>query len=284
MDLLRIDDKTRLDCGYVNTAKKFEDSIENHQKFRKSLIVISVFSLIYNFAGITIDGSNIGLISGKISNPKVIGAALFISLIYFLSLYIVFILSKYSEYLLSFTNSEILKGFYTALVKYYIENNIKQELAQYQKLKVLNVKTYQTNHFSYDNQSFIVYYSPWSIDEIEKELNENARFDYDNEVIKLLNKNGMLVSNHPSPYHSPLEKELPEHKKLHLKLHYKATDEDEKFLLKYFRYLKLFNTQIFIEYRLPVVLAISALYSYSLRFQSVLDFYRESIDCLLNLF
>ena len=121
--MIEISDSDRNECGYFKQAKEFENELG--AKYRKPLLLLSVFSLIYNFAGIKITGSGVGVLSGTVTNPAVIGYALFASLIYSLWVYLSVLWVRHEDYYLSITALGSQNQFEHSLVKYLTENKIK---------------------------------------------------------------------------------------------------------------------------------------------------------------
>ncbi|WP_199529578.1 hypothetical protein [Pseudoalteromonas sp. bablab_jr010] len=257
MGNLYVEDTDRIHCGYLKSLTSFESEVENHTKYRKGLLLLSVFSIIYNLAGIKLTGTSVGLISGSISTPSVLVFALIVALIYHQVLYILFVLNKYERYLLDILKKDIRRGFYTFLAKNLIRTKVTSHLHSKKHLGVLRVTVWDTN-FTYDNQEFEIYcnHSPNEHSK-KKEIIEHLKtLGYD---VKFKDKETRVVETHS-------DSEI-----IKLIWYYKASKDDEVFLGKYLKHIRLNNLTVFIEYRVPLYLSLIALSTFSLKSDYIMD-------------
>ncbi|WP_206486479.1 hypothetical protein [Thalassotalea sp. G2M2-11] len=237
-ELLIINDRDRANCRFFKEAKEFED--KEGVKYRKTLVLLAMFSLIYNFAGIKITGSGIGIVSGTISSPAIIGWALFIALIYSLVLYLAFLWSSYENYYLSITGEGNKRKFEQSLIIYFSEVKIKTFL------KNNNIDVSRVQFHSYDE-----------LHGTKHLIEVHGADNYQTEsIVDLLKDIGLERHSHKN-IDSDFVFSFP----------YELSEDDNKYLNKHFKYLKLLHFKIFIEYRVPYIFAIMAVSSFWLRLQ-----------------
>jgi hypothetical protein len=232
--MLEIEDSDRSSCGFFKHAKEFESELGG--KYRKPLILLSVFSLIYNFAGMKITGSGLGIISGKISNPSVIGYALLIALLYSLVVYISVLWVRHEDYYLSVTSLGNQNKFEQSMVTYLSEHKIKN------LLKNMHVDLSRVQFHNYDTKK----------EKHKFELHGVEKYSSE-EIASMLSGIGAEI-----------------HKDKYLKSSYvyvwpySLSAGDIAYFKRHFKYLKLLHFRNFIEYRVPYLLAIFSVYSFAL--------------------
>jgi hypothetical protein len=230
--MIEVSDTDRNECGFFKRAKEFENELG--AKYRKPLLLLSVFSLIYNFAGIKITGSGVGILSGSVTNPSVIGYALLAALIYSLCVYLSVLWVRHEDYYLSVTDLGNKNRFEQSLVQHLIENKIRIFL------KNKNVDLSRVQFHNYDKAKLK---HKFELHGVEK-YTTGQIFDMLKEINAEPHKDKSLKSDHI--YVWP----------------YSLSDEDLEFFKRHFKYLKLVHLRNFIEYRMPYMLAILAVYSF----------------------
>lgn len=230
--MIEVTNSDRNNCGYFKHAKDFETDMG--AKYRRPLVLLAAFALIYNFAGIQVTGSGIGILSGKITNPDIIGYALLIGLLYTLTIYIFALWVRYEDYYLAVTELGKQKKFEQSLVQYLIENKFKSFL----RTKNIDVSRVQFHNFDEKGRSH-----KFELHGVEKSTGKEVA-DVLNEVGAIHHKDKALGSEYV--YTWP----------------YSLSDEDVAFFKRHFRYLNLLHLRNFAEYRMPYMLAVFAIYTF----------------------
>ncbi|PKI16041.1 hypothetical protein [Colwellia sp. 12G3] len=236
-ELLDISDNERAACSFFKNPSQFGDT--EGERRRKPLIMLSIFSLIYNLAGIKITGSGIGIVSGTISNPAIIGYALFIALVYSLVVYLILFWSNHGDYYLRMTDIGNQKKYEESLIRYWTEEKVKLYL--------------RNNHIDINRIQFQEYDG----DKIAHKFRIFGAKSYQNELIfNLLNGQDGLEFKDDEATESALFYTVP----------YELTSADMKYFLRHFKNLKVLHFKNFIEFRVPYMFAILAISSFWLRF------------------
>ena len=230
--MIDVSNTDRNECGFFKQAKEFENELG--MKYRKPLLLLSVFSLMYNFAGIKITGSGVGILSGSVTNPAVIGYALFSALIYSLFVYLSVLWMRHEEYYLLITDRSSQNSFEQSLVRYLTENKIKT------LLKSKNVDLSRIQFHRYDGKKLEHKFELHGVEKYTKEEILNMLKDVDAKLCKDSNEKSEYVYVWP----------------------YSLSKEDLSFFYQHFKYLKLIHLRNFIEYRMPYMLAIFAVFSF----------------------
>lgn len=233
--MIQIGDNDRRKCGFFSSAKEFDT--EPGAKYRKPLLLLATFSLIYNFAGINITGTGIGIISGTISNPSVVGIALLLALIYYLLVYLSIAWVRHEEFYMSVTDFGSQHGFGESLVRYIAEHKIKQFLVS------KDIDLSRIEFHKYDQKGLEHYFR---IHGVKKHEPDQIREILSDVCIR-------RVENRDT-------------KQYFYQFEYKLSEEDLDYFKKHFKYLKLLHLQNFIEFRMPYIVAILAISSFYLSF------------------
>lgn len=212
-------------------------------KHKKSMQILTISCLVYNFVGIDISRANIGLISGStVQNPQVISFFLFVALLYATSLYLLALWKKIEYFSMINTTNATRNKFISELQNLIISERLPDFLRRNSIwIKDVSILGFRGN----DRQrEFIIEgvpstYSPLDI----LNIIDDSRF----ELIEPKSDQNLVDGN----YHYLFKLEPSEK-------HY-------KFLDRYARLLKINNAKNFIEYRLPYILAIFALFSFLYR-------------------
>lgn len=257
MKKLNVTEGDRIESGHIDKIKSFESFGEKNLKYRKGLVLLSVFSIIYNLAGIKLTGTSIGLISGSVSFPSVLVVAILVSLIYYQILYYLFILTKYEVYLLSITNKKLINSFLKDLVQYLIKTSVRRRLESkkglgFLRLEIDDVRT------TYEKQTFSVF---CNIDFFDQESRNRIL-----EEIKSLGYNAEIIS--PDTRFASTESNS---ERIDFRWYYEKSKEDESFIERYFKSIRFYNLTVFVEYRVPFYLSIVALTTFCLRSETIME-------------
>jgi hypothetical protein len=230
--MLEISDKDRVECGFFKHAKEFENELG--AKYRKPLLLLSVFSLIYNFAGIKITGSGVGILSGTVTNPAVIGYALLAALLYSLWVYLSVLWVRHEDYYLSVTGLGNQNRFEQSLVQYLSESKIKI-LLKNKHVDLSRVQFHNYDRAKLEHKFELHGVEKYSTGQILDMLTEIEAKPYKDKNIK-----SEYVYVWP----------------------YTLSSDDLNYFKRHFKHLKLMHLRNFIEYRMPYMLAIFAAFSF----------------------
>lgn len=230
--MLDINDGDRASVDYLKNAKEFDTGLG--VKYRKSVILLSIFSIIYNTAGVVVKGAGLGIVSGTITNPSVIGYALFLALLYNFLVYAFDFWVRHEEYFLLATDQGHQLRYGESLVRYLVTTKIKEYLLK-KKIDASLVQFHQFDN-KYKNHKFEIHGVDLNkLEDTSKVLKEIGAKGIDDKVIK-----SRFVYTIP----------------------YALSESDLDFLNRHFKYLKLLHFRNFIEYRVPYILAIIAMFSF----------------------
>lgn len=241
---------------YFKNAESFFQLSEKYEKYRKSMITLAMFSLIINSAGVTIDKSGIGIIGGTISRPNLITVSIFIALLYSTVLYISNIYYQIEKFHILKTDKKKLFDFKNSSFKHLVQENLHSKLLHHLQKLGFDIKKIYGGKFSEDEN--YVFHLTFEIksDEI---MSSDVQQELNKKIKDLLNED----FNFTSVEH--LKRADQYSNNIYIIKYTFICDEMKKgtsYFNRHFRCLKLLHVKNFIEIRLPLYVAITALFSF----------------------
>lgn len=250
-------EQMRRDLPVFSRQRKFSELAEKHVSYRKAMLALAVFSLIINFAGVTVTGSNIGIISGVVTFPDIIPFILFLILLYYTALFVSFTSVEHNVYYMS-TTAHIKQTYFRELGEVMLEQLQFRLKENFTSLLYLNVNKDNSEH-----DLFI--FNITNLGEFSEALK--------NEIIKKARSLEFDIEEHEPPRNSiPITLGNANTRSKYFKWVYKPNEEDETFIKNHYKRIRYTDINNLVEIKIPIFVSIFALYSYALKVKFVMAF------------
>jgi hypothetical protein len=239
---------------YFKNEESFFQLNEKYEKYRKSMITLALFSLIINSAGVTIDKSGIGIIGGTISRPSLITVSIFLSLLYATILYVSNIYYQLEHFHILKTGKKQLLDFKSSSFNHLVQEKLNSKLFHHLHKLGFDIKKIYGGHFSENKDNLFHLTFEIKSDEI---MNVDKQQKLKKEIKDLLSEEFTSVEH--------LERAEEYFNSIYKIKFTLICDEMKKgtsYFNRHFRRLKLLHIKNFFEIRLPIYVAIIALFSF----------------------